>query len=100
MFRIGLETKHYVRVLHIIVSRLEELVNVESEEEKTYGLINPDHRGECQYLLQTLSNLMSCLSQSGWITLVSHAASPVDQPPHDSPSKESKIFQANQLNMH
>ncbi|OKL55763.1 Protein dopey [Talaromyces atroroseus] len=76
------------RVLHILVSRLEELVNVESDGDKKQGLVNPDDRGECQYLLQTLSNLLSCLSQNGWITLVSHSATPVDHP-HESPAKEN-----------
>ncbi|EED23528.1 cellular morphogenesis regulator DopA [Talaromyces stipitatus ATCC 10500] len=84
------------RVLHIIVIRLEELVNIDDHEDKRQGLIDSDDRRECQYLLQTLSNLMSCLSQNGWITLVSHPVSQVEQP-HESETPENpnehKTFQ-------
>ncbi|KAE8556259.1 hypothetical protein EYB25_000960 [Talaromyces marneffei] len=83
------------RVLHIIVSKLEELVNVDGNGEKRQGLIDPDYRPECQYLLQTLSNLMSCLSQNGWITLVSHSVSQAEHHEPETPENaaEHKTFQ-------
>lgn len=73
------------------MSKLEELVNVDSNGDKAQGLIDPDDRRECQYLLQTLSNLISCLSQNGWITLVSQPVSQVEQP-HESQTPESKVI--------
>ncbi|GAM34084.1 Dop1 homolog [Talaromyces pinophilus] len=80
------------RVLHIIVSKLEELVNVDGNGEKAQGLIDSDDRRECQYLLQTLSNLMSCLSQNGWITLVSQSVSQAEQL-HESETPENAAEQ-------
>ena len=65
-------------------------MNLDGNGDKAQGLIDPDDRRECQYLLQTLSNLMSCLSQNGWITLVSQPVSQVEQP-HESETPESKF---------
>lgn len=66
-------------------------MNLDGNGDKAQGLIDPDDRRECQYLLQTLSNLMSCLSQNGWITLVSQPVSQVEQP-HESQTPESKLI--------
>lgn len=90
MLESGVYSDDIIRVLHIIVSKLEELVNVDGNGEKRQGLIDPDYRPECQYLLQTLSNLMSCLSQNGWITLVSHSVSQAEH--HEPETPESKFI--------
>lgn len=66
-------------------------MNVDGNGEKPQGLIDSDDQRECQYLLQTLSNLMSCLSQNGWIALVSQAVVQVEQS-HEPETPESKFI--------
>jgi hypothetical protein len=58
----------------VVISNLDEL----SEHDETSGnttdshSISPDDYKECDYLLQTASNIISALSQNGWVALLTH----------------------------
>ncbi|KAH8704781.1 cellular morphogenesis regulator dopa [Talaromyces proteolyticus] len=67
------------KVLYILVSALESLVDIEPGPDNRTGLISPDGQRECHYLLQTLSNVIAALSQSGWVILLSHSVSPIEK---------------------
>ncbi|KAJ5189304.1 Armadillo-like helical [Penicillium cf. griseofulvum] len=62
------------KVFHVVISNLDEL----SEHDETGGnttdnhSISPDDYKECDYLLQTASNIISALSQNGWVALLTH----------------------------
>ncbi|OQE47150.1 hypothetical protein PENCOP_c001G06641 [Penicillium coprophilum] len=62
------------KVFHVVISNLDEL----SEHDETSGKktgnysISPDDYKECDYLLQTASNIISALSQNGWVALLTH----------------------------
>lgn len=70
--------------MYIVISKLEGLLTRGTAErgqtDRSYGSVSPDDLRECQYLLQTLSRVLSCLSHNGWVTLVSHPVSPVEKP--------------------
>ncbi|KAJ5959612.1 Dopey N-terminal [Penicillium vulpinum] len=62
------------KVFHVVISNLDELSeHDESKEKKTDShSISPDDYKECDYLLQTASNIISALSHNGWIALLTH----------------------------
>ncbi|CRG84598.1 Protein dopey [Talaromyces islandicus] len=66
------------RVLYILVSALEALVDIEPGAGNKSGLVSSDDRRECHYLLQTLSNVMTALSHNGWVILLSHSLHPTE----------------------
>jgi hypothetical protein len=79
------------RVLYIIVSALEALVDVESVAGNKSGIVSSDDRRECNYLLQTLSNVMKALSHNGWVILLSHSLHPTENA-HESLAPEGESF--------
>lgn len=50
-------------------------------------VISPDDFKECNYLLQTTSNILSSLSHNGWAALLTHSLSRVEKYNDDSVSK-------------
>ncbi|KGO61907.1 Dopey, N-terminal [Penicillium expansum] len=62
------------KVFHVVISNLDELSEPdEISEKKTINYsISPDDYKECDYLLQTASNIISALSHNGWIALLTH----------------------------
>ncbi|KAJ5583270.1 hypothetical protein N7535_001890 [Penicillium sp. DV-2018c] len=54
------------KVFHVILSKLDEL---SEHDDQT---ISPDDYKECDYLLQTSSNIISALAHNGWATLLGH----------------------------
>lgn len=66
------------RVLYILISALEAMVDVEPGVGNKSGLVSSDDRRECNYLLQTLSNVITALSHSGWVILLSHSLHPTE----------------------
>ncbi|KAJ5899455.1 hypothetical protein N7495_004199 [Penicillium taxi] len=84
------------RIFLILVSKFDELF-----EKDTLGTvledsqsISPDDYKECNYMLRTTSNIISSLSQNGWIILLTqtsgHAEKNVDtRKPTDNPSVKS-----------
>ncbi|KAL1970161.1 hypothetical protein VTN77DRAFT_6566 [Rasamsonia byssochlamydoides] len=81
------------KVLYIVISKLEGLLARGTAErgqtDRSYGSVSPDDLRECQYLLQTLSRILSSLSHNGWVTLVSHPVSPVEKPRDASTSDDT-----------
>lgn len=55
--------------------------------------ISPDDFKECNYLLQTMSNVLSSLSHNGWITLLTHSFLPIERLHDESASKGEHIMQ-------
>ncbi|KAJ5773269.1 Dopey N-terminal [Penicillium paradoxum] len=62
------------KVFHVVISKLDELSEHDDTGNKntTNQSISPDDYKECDYLLQTASNIISALAQNGWITLLNH----------------------------
>ncbi|KAJ5603949.1 hypothetical protein N7537_006905 [Penicillium hordei] len=62
------------KVFQVVLSNLDELSEPdEISEKKTDNYsISPDDYKECDYLLQTASNIISALSHNGWIALLTH----------------------------
>lgn len=61
-------------MFHVIISKLDELSEHDDPTGKDVDsqLISPDDYKECDYLLQTASNIIAALSQNGWFTLLTH----------------------------
>lgn len=58
----------------MVVSKFEELFERDTPSvgiESNQSICQDDYK-ECNYLLRTASNIISTLSQNGWITLLSH----------------------------
>ncbi|KAG0158259.1 hypothetical protein PDIDSM_5772 [Penicillium digitatum] len=62
------------KVFHVVISNLDELSEPDEigEKNKEIYSISPDDYKECDYLLQTASNIISALSHNGWIALLTH----------------------------
>ncbi|CAI7563870.1 unnamed protein product [Penicillium crustosum] len=62
------------KVFHVVLSNLDELSEPDeiSEKKSDKHSISPDDYKECDYLLQTASNIISALSHNGWIALLTH----------------------------
>lgn len=58
----------------MVLSNLDELSEPDeiSEKKSDKYSISPDDYKECDYLLQTASNIISALSHNGWIALLTH----------------------------
>ncbi|OJJ30606.1 hypothetical protein ASPWEDRAFT_46216 [Aspergillus wentii DTO 134E9] len=69
------------KVFRIVISKLDDLFlradHVEGDAETL--AVSPDDYKECNYLLRTLSNIISTLSHNGWIILLNHTISQVDK---------------------
>lgn len=78
-------------VLQIIMGKLEGIVKLDTGDEQHAGSIDSDARRECQYLLSTLSNLLSCLSHNGWVTLITQPNSHTDHVP-DAEMLQGKLL--------
>ncbi|KAJ5367814.1 Dopey N-terminal [Penicillium brevicompactum] len=91
------------KVFHVIISKLDELSEHDDPAEKNVDSqsISPDDYKECDYLLQTASNIIAALSQNGWITLLTHVLGNEKRPEaskseeiSDSKSLHAAIFEA------
>lgn len=78
------------KLLRIVISRLDLLfLQVDRSEATNEDLsISPDDFKECNYLLQTMSNVLSSLSHNGWITLLTHSFLPIERLHDESASKD------------
>ncbi|CAI7658112.1 unnamed protein product [Penicillium glandicola] len=91
------------KVFHVVISNLDELSERdETSEKKTDNhSISPDDYKECDYLIQTASNIIAALSHNGWIALLTHVlgndkrveASKSEENP-DIKSLHSAVFEA------
>ncbi|KAJ5387844.1 hypothetical protein N7509_010385 [Penicillium cosmopolitanum] len=79
------------KILHVIVLKLEELFerDTPSEADQDNQSISPDDYKECNYLLRTVSNIISTLSHSGWIALLTQTLSEIEKRP-DVPKSEGR----------
>lgn len=71
--------------------KLEELFerDTPSEGDQDNQSISPDDYKECNYLLRTVSNIISTLSHSGWIALLTQTLSEIEKRP-DVPKSEGR----------
>ncbi|KAF7712841.1 Uncharacterized protein PECH_002582 [Penicillium ucsense] len=67
------------RVFDILISKLDEIFDRGSLGAGQDQVISGDDRRECTYLLRTASNIISTLSQHGWITLLKSASTQLDR---------------------
>ncbi|OJJ50162.1 hypothetical protein ASPZODRAFT_1120079 [Penicilliopsis zonata CBS 506.65] len=79
------------RVLEIVVLRFNELfLRAERQRsDKAGSLIAVEDFRECNYLLRTISNILSSLSHHGWNILLNHTPSHAERSP-DTPASEDK----------
>ncbi|KAJ5856382.1 Dopey N-terminal [Penicillium soppii] len=91
------------KVFHVIISKLDELSENDDagETDASSQSISPDDYKECDYLLQTASNIIAALSHNGWITLLTHVLGNEKRPETsksedntDSKSLHAAIFEA------
>lgn len=67
--------------MYIVITRLEALlVSQPPPTDATSNCVLDDDLRECQYLLETICKIISCLSHRGWIALVTHPVSPDEKP--------------------
>lgn len=80
------------RIFHVVVLKLEELFERDSpsEADEDSQSISPDDYKECNYLLRTVSNVISTLSHTGWIALLTQTISDLEKRP-DAPKSEGKF---------
>ncbi|PYH46542.1 cellular morphogenesis regulator DopA [Aspergillus saccharolyticus JOP 1030-1] len=68
------------KVFRIVVSRLDRLFHANLEEQgEENQAVSPDDYRECDYLLRTISNIISTLSHNGWVTLLTQTLSQTDK---------------------
>ncbi|KAJ5164224.1 Dopey N-terminal [Penicillium coprophilum] len=91
------------KVFHVVISNIDELSEHDGTSGKKIGnySISPDDYKECDYLLQTASNIISALSQNGWVALLTHVLgnekrleTPNSEENADFKSLHSAIFEA------
>ncbi|PYI18464.1 hypothetical protein BO86DRAFT_406394 [Aspergillus japonicus CBS 114.51] len=84
------------KVFRIIVSRLDRLFQGSSHGEggSDNQILSPDDYKECDYLLRTISNLISTLDHNGWITLLTQTLSQVSKRKDVHASEESAELQS------
>lgn len=76
----------------MVIARLEELF-LRSSQGDVNGetpTISPDDYRECNYLLRTMSNILSAVTHSGWVTLLTHTLSQTEK--HQDVSSEGECF--------
>ncbi|KAJ5467355.1 DopeyN-terminal [Penicillium sp. IBT 31633x] len=78
------------RVFHVVISKVDELYERDdiSERKTDTQSISPDDYKECDYLLQTASNIISALAHNGWMTLFTHVLGN-DKRPEKSKSEDN-----------
>ncbi|KAJ5089948.1 hypothetical protein N7532_008632 [Penicillium argentinense] len=78
------------RIFHVVVLKLEELFerDIPSETDQDSKSIAPDDYKECNYLLRTTSNIISSLSQNGWIALLTHSLGQMEKRTDASKSED------------
>ncbi|KAJ5776476.1 uncharacterized protein N7511_001487 [Penicillium nucicola] len=89
------------RVFLVVISKLDELCerDDQSQSNPDNQSISPDDYKECDYLLQTATNIIATLSHNGWITLLTHMLSNEKRPStskseaSESKSLHSAIFE-------
>ncbi|KAJ5669700.1 hypothetical protein N7462_010770 [Penicillium macrosclerotiorum] len=78
------------RIFLLVVSKLEELFERDSPSDaENNQAISPDDYKECNYLVRTVSNIISTLSHNGWITLLTHTAGQPEKRADLTPSEGS-----------
>ena len=62
------------RVFLVVISKLDELCerDDQSQSNADHQSISPDDYKECDYLLQTATNIIAVLSHNGWVTILTH----------------------------
>ncbi|CAG7934177.1 unnamed protein product [Penicillium olsonii] len=61
------------KVFHVVMSKFDELFEHDpNDADPESQSISPEDYKECDYLLQTASNIIAALSQNGWIILLTH----------------------------
>lgn len=77
-----------LRLFHIVISKLDELFEHDTPSAVTEetNSISPDDYKECNYLLRTASNMITSLSNNGWIVLLTHTLNQSDK--HDKARSE------------
>lgn len=80
------------RIFHVVVAKLDELFEREypSDSAENSQTVSPDDQKECSYLLRTTSNIISTLSQNGWMTLLTKTLDQTEKRP-DAPRSEGKL---------
>lgn len=79
-------------MFRIVVSRLEDLfwrADQTSTGGETPSICGDDYK-ECNYLLETIYNVVSALSHNGWVALMTETLSPVDR--HHETSASEGMF--------
>lgn len=78
------------RVFHVIISKLDELSEHDDPDGKNASIqsISPEDYKECEYLLQTASNIIGALSQNGWVALLTHVLGNEKRP--EGPKSEGR----------
>ncbi|PYI12754.1 hypothetical protein BO78DRAFT_357133 [Aspergillus sclerotiicarbonarius CBS 121057] len=80
------------KVFRIVVSKLDRLFQRSDslEPDTANPTISPDDYKECSYLLLTISNLISTLAHSGWISLLTQTLVQVEKH-KDTPASEDNV---------
>lgn len=77
------------RIFHVVVAKLDELFEREypSDATESSQTVSLDDQKECSYLLRTTSNIISALTQNGWITLLTRTLDQAEKRPDASKSE-------------